>query len=223
MSITKIIIFGAKGTAVNIAEGIIDAKTNYNSPIDFLGFAFDDESIGTEVNGFPILCKTNEAWEKFKNENNVKFIFQMNHQNKMKERLDLINSYNIPQDRWFTFIHPLAYVARSAKIGVGTVIFAGCAIHSNVVIGSHCTFSALTTIGHDTTVGEHVFTATHVCIGSFVNLGDNLFFGQNSTVTSAISIEGGNLIGLGTLMLKNFTGTNKVIIGQPGKSIKNIL
>lgn len=223
MEVTKIIIFGGKGTAINIAEGIIDAKTNHNSPVDFLGFAFDDESFGDEINNFPILCKTFEAWNKYKDNPNVKFIFQMNNQEKMAERLELIESYQIPDERWYTFVHPLAYVAQSVKLGHGTVVFVGSAIHSNAKIGNHCTFSAITTIGHDTTVGDHVFTATHVCIGSDVNLGPNLFFGQNSTVIGSVKVEGGNLIGLGTIILKDFNQTNKIIVGQPGKAIKNIL
>lgn len=222
MSTTKIIIFGGKGTAINIAEGIIDAKITHNAPLEFLGFAFDDDSFGDEINGYPIVCKTTDAWRKYKEDPSVKFIFQMNNQNVMAERLDLIESYQIPEDRWFTFIHPLAYVAPSVKLGHGTVVFVGCAIHSNATVGNHCTFSALTTVGHDTIIGDHVFTATHVCIGSDVKLGPNLFFGQNSTVIGSVQIEGGNLIGLGTSLLKNFHETNKVIVGQPGKAIKNI-
>lgn len=222
MSRKKIVIFGGKGTAVNIAEGILDAQLNHGMQIEFLGFAFDDESLGNEINGFPILCKTTEAWEKYKEEEDVHFIFQMNHQNKMKERLSLIRSYGIPQERWFTFIHPLAYVAKSVKLGYGTVVFYGCAIHSNVTIGDHCTFSAITTVGHDTEIGDHVFTATHVCIGSSVKIGENIFFGQNSTVIGSVSIYKENLIGLGSIVVKDITETNKIFVGQPAKAVKNI-
>jgi len=222
MQVKKIIIIGGKGTAVNIAEGILDAQMNHNAPINFLGFAFDDLSNGNSINDFPILCKTTEAWEKYKDEEDVYFIFQMNHQNKMKERMDLIESYEIPPERWFTFIHPTAFVSKSVKIGYGTVIFVGCAIHANAEIGNHCTLSALTTIGHDTKIGNHVFMSTHVCIGSYATLGENSFYGQNTTVTGSVKIEKENLIGLGAVVVKDINETNKVIVGFPAKPVRDI-
>lgn len=222
MEKTKIIILGGKGTAINIAEGIYDAQQRFNKNIEFLGFAFDDGAIGDSINGFPVLCGTKQVMEKYSDFNDVKFIFQMNHQEKMKERGVLVQSYNIPSEKWFTFIHPLAYVAKSAKIGCGSVIFANCAIHSNTKIGNHCTFSASTTIGHDTMVGNHVFTATHVCIGSNVSLEDYLFFGQNSTVNGSIKIKENNLIGLGASVINDIDVTNKIFIGTPAKTVRSI-
>lgn len=222
MESTKIIILGGKGTAVNIAEAIYDANKRFNEKIEFLGFAFDDETIGDSINGFPVLCGTMELMEKYSSFNDVKFIFQMNHQEKMKERALLVQSYNIPPKKWFTFIHPSAYVAKSVKIGFGSVIFAHCAVHSNVKIGNHCTFSATTTIGHDTIIGDHVFTATHVCIGSSVSIEDYLFFGQNSTVNGSTLIKENNLIGLGTCVIRDINVSNKVFAGTPAKVIKSI-
>jgi hypothetical protein len=43
--------------------------------------SFDDDSFGNEINGFPILCKTYEAYMKFGKMNDVKFLFQMNNPN----------------------------------------------------------------------------------------------------------------------------------------------
>ena len=222
MDKTKVIIIGGKGTAVNIAEGIYDAERRYGENIECLGFALDDRNFGDSINGFPILCKTYEAFDKYGNYGDVKFIFQMNNQNKMKERGELVKSYDIPPEKWFTFIHPSAFVAKSAKIGHGSVIFAHCAIHSNTIIGNHCTLSALTTVGHDTIIGDHVFMATHVCIGSSVSMGDYLFFGQNTTVTGSINIKGNNLIGLGACVLQDIKDSNKVFVGIPAKSSRSI-
>jgi len=222
MERTKVIILGGLGTAINIAEGLYDAQHKHNAPVEFIGFAFDDEKSGDSINGFPRLCGTKEAWKLYENQPDVKFIFQMNHQEKMVERAQLIEEYGIPPSRWFTFIHPTAYVARSVEIGYGTVVFAGCAIHSNARIGNHCTFSALTTIGHDTVVGNHVFTATHVCIGSSVQMGENLFIGQNVTITAGVKIGANNLLGLGTTIIKDISEVNKVIVGHPGKILRDI-
>lgn len=221
MSKTKIIIFGGKGTAVNLAECIYDAEQK-GMPVHFLGFAFDDTSFGTEVNGFPILCKTTEAYKLYKDEEDVKFIFQMNHQNKMAERLKLIESYQIPEKKWYSFIHPTSYVAKSVKIGCGCAIFPNCTILSNVKIGNHTTICASTTIGHDTIIGKHNFMATHVCVGSYVNTKNNIFFAQNVTIRGRVSIEENNLIGLGSSVVKNIIEKDGVYLGTPAKFFQKL-
>lgn len=221
MSKTKIIIFGGKGTAVNLAECIYDAEQK-GMPVHFLGFAFDDTSFGTEVNGFPILCKTTEAYKHYKDEEDVKFIFQMNHQNKMAERLELIESYQIPLDRWYSFVHPSSYVAKSVDLGAGTAVFPNCTLLSNVKIGNHTTICAATTIGHDSNIGEHNFMATHVCIGSYVQTQANNFFAQNVTVRGRISIEENNLIGLGASVVKDINESRNIYLGTPAKIFSKI-
>lgn len=218
----KIIIIGGKGTALNIAEAIIDADIRFNAPVEFIGFAFDDESMGDTISGYPVLCKTKEVYSKYGHIDDVAFIFQMHHQLKMEERAELIASYNIPDNKWFTFIHPSAFVSRSVKLGFGTVVYVNCAIHSNTIIGNHCTFCALTTIGHDSIIGNNVFTATHVCIGSSVQIKDCNFLGQNSTITSAMKIEANNLIGLGAVIIKNIEESNGIYVGSPARFLKKL-
>ncbi len=220
---TKVIIFGGIGTAINIAEGIFDASVNYNAKVEMLGFAFDAPEYGKEINGFPVLCGTKEAYKKYEKFSDVKFIFQMNHHYKMEERAALVKSYQIPGDRWYTFIHPTAFISRSVKIGFGTVVYTHCAIHSNAVIGNHCTFSALTTIGHDTVLNNHVYTGPHVCVGSNVVIGKCSFIGLNTSVANNISIAPNSLIGHGSTVTKNISDSGKIYIGSPAKLLKNII
>lgn len=222
MQRTKIIVLGGKGTAVNLAEGIYDADQRYNAPVEFLGFAFDDESFGDEISGFPVLCKTTELYERFGHLSDVKFIFQMYREDKMLERAQLIKSYQIPPEKYYTFVHPSSFVSKSVKLGVGNVVYAHCAVHSNTTIGNHNMFSAFTSIGHDCKIHNHVFTATHVCIGSDVELKDALFIGQNVGVRGGVSIEGGNIIGIGSNVVTDIKKTNGVYVGNPTKLIRNI-
>lgn len=220
---TKVIVLGGKGTAVNVAEGIYDADRNYNADVEFIGFAFDDETIGDSINGFPVLCKTTEVFEKYQKFSDVKFIFQMYHQDKMLERAELIRSYKIPGEKWYTFVHPSSFVSKSVKLGFGNVVYAHCAIHSNTIIGNHNMFSAFTSIGHDCIINNHVFTATHVCIGSSVKLDDCTFIGQNVGIRGNVSIATHNIIGIGANVVSDIIETNGVYIGNPTKKVKSII
>lgn len=90
-----------------------------NKDVEFLDFAFDDEAFGTEINGFPILAKNYEVFEKYKADLEVKFIFALYRPDLIKERIALRDSYGIPRERWANFIHHTVYVAKSVKMGYG--------------------------------------------------------------------------------------------------------
>src|SRR5690625_2510459 len=112
----KIVIIGGKGTAVVIAEQIYDGISKFNLDLEILGFAFDDDSFGEEINGFPIVAKTYEVYEKFKDHQDVYFIFSLYRSDLIEERISLRESYRIPKERFITFVHPLATVTKSVKM-----------------------------------------------------------------------------------------------------------
>lgn len=211
----KVIIIGGKGSAVVVAEQIYDMQIK-NGKVELLGFAFDDETFGDSINGFPILCKTYEAYEKYKAYDDVKFIYQLYRPDLMKERIELLNSFKIPINRFYTFIHYTATVAKSAKIGYGTAIMANTVVNSNAVIGDYCTIHSNSLIGHDTKMGSYNFVAAHNVIGSSSTIGDSNFFGLNSTFNNYIEIGDFNFVGMASNVVKGLD-SNRKVYGNPAK------
>lgn len=221
MSKNKLIIIGGIGTAVNIAEQMQDAIDKYGLKDEFLGFAFDNESFGDQINGYPLLCKSYEVYEKYGKYDDVKFIYQLYRPDLLKERSELLYSFNIPEKKFYNFIHPLATVAKSAEIGYGNAIHANCVVNSNVKIGNHNTFNSGNLIGHDTTLGNNNFFAAQSCIGSNVNIGNCVFVGLNAAVNNMITIGDNNMIGMSSNVIKSLE-PNQVVFGNPAKHIKNM-
>ena len=221
MTSTKLIIIGGIGTAVNIAEQMQDAIDKFDFKDEFLGFAFDNEYFGDEINGYPLLCKTYEAYEKYKKYSDVKFIYQLYRPDKLVERTELLKSFNIPNERFYNFIHPLATVAKSAKIGFGNAIHANCVINSNTVIGNHNTFNSGCLIGHDTLLKDNNFFAAQSCIGSNVVIDDCVFVGLNAAVNNMITLKSNIMIGMGSNVIKSLEA-NQLVLGNPAKFIKAI-
>ena len=211
----KVIVIGGKGSAVVVGEQIYDAQLKTND-VEFIGFAFDDESFGTSINDFPILSKTYEVFDKYKKYKDVKFIFQMYRPDIQKERIALLNSYNIPIERYYTFIHPSAVIARSAKIGFGTSIMANCVINPNTIIGNHCSIHSNSLIGHDTKIGDYNFFAAHNVVGSNNQFGNGVFVGLNSTFNNYISIGDHCFVGMASNVIKSIASNDKVY-GNPAK------
>ncbi len=212
---TKVIVIGGKGAAVVAAEQMYDAHIK-GMNVEFLGFAFDDEAFGTEINGFPILCKTYNALAEYERFDDVKFIFQLYRPDIMKDRIELLHSYGIPDEKYYTFVHPSCFVARSATIGNGCFIGANVVLNPNVRIGKHCSLHSNTLIGHDTHLGDHNFIAAHVVMGSNNTVGKGNFLGLNSTYNNYVTIGDYCFVGQASNVIKPLPSCVKVY-GNPAK------
>ena len=215
----KVVIIGGKGTAVVVAEQMQDAIERYNYEVEILGFAFDDVPEDGKINGWPVLCGTREAYPKYKDDPDVYFIFAIYRSDLMKERTELLESYGIPLERFYTFIHPTALVTRSVKLGHGCIVLANVVINSNAVLGHHCYLMTGTIFGHDTTMGNYNFVAAHNCIGSSMHIGNLNFFGVNSNFRTYVKIGDNNIIGMGSNILHDI-GNGCTVVGNPAKVIK---
>ena len=217
----KVIILGGIGTAVNIAEQMQDAIDKYGLKDEFLGFAFDNEDFGDSINGFPLLCKTREAYDLYSKYDDVFFMYQLYRPDKLKERSGWLPEFKIPTERYYNFIHPTATVCRSAKMGFGNAIQAGTVVGSNAIMGNHNTFNSMCLLGHDTKIGNHNFFAAHALIGSNLSMGDFVFMGLNTAVNNMIEIKDNVMIGMGSNVIKSLEA-DQLVLGNPAKFIKKI-
>jgi acetyltransferase EpsM len=215
---TKIIIIGGKGTAVVVAEQIEDARQRFGAPVEMLGFAFDDPAFGTEINGFPVLCKTTEVWSRYADHVDVRFIFLLYRSDKMAERIRLREGYGIPVERYFTFIHPSAFVARSARLGHGCVLCANTVINSHVVLSDFNTLLSLCLIEHDSRTGPSCFFAGHSCVGSNVTIGSGVFVGLNATVKTFVRVQDQALIGMAANVVADVPA-GVTVAGNPARPL----
>lgn len=214
----KIIIIGGKGAAVNLGDHIIHSIQNYNAKYELLGYCIDDETLGNEINGKPILCKLKDLATKYNQFQDVKYFFALYKPICMKERIDLFNSLELQNSKFTNFIHPSAYIAPSNQMGIGNVFCANVVINNNTNIGNFNTFNANSLLGHDTHIGNHNIIAGASVISSEVNIGDGNFIGLNSTIRDRVIIGDYNIVGMASVVLKN-VNSNSVVIGSPAKEV----
>ena len=213
----KVIIIGGKSSATLIADYIYDAQYKHGMPIEFIGFAYDEEPIGTDINGFPVLSRVADVYKKYKDDKEVKFIFQLYDIQSMQKTIDLKDSLGIPLERYCTFIHPSCMIARSASIGIGTVILAHSVVNPKAKVGQFNSFMSGVTIGHDAVVGNYNLVATQAIVANIV-MGDRNFIGINTTTNNKITIGDDCMIGMASNVVKDIPSGTKCF-GNPTKVV----
>ena len=213
----KVIIIGGKSSATLIADYIYDAQHKHGEPIECIGFAYNDEPIGNEINGFPVLSRIEDVYSKFKKHNDVKFIFQSYDIQSMQSTIDFKDSLGIPIERYCTFIHPSCMVARSANIGIGTIILAHSVVNPKAKIGLFNSIMSGVTIGHDAVIGNYNLVATQSIVANIV-MGDRNFIGINATINNKIVIGDDCMIGMASTVVKDVPSGTKCF-GSPAKAV----
>lgn len=210
----KIIIIGGRGTAIVIADQITDANKRFNSQVEVIGLALDDLSGGNDISGYPILCPVKDVFEKYKEFDDVRFIYSLYRPDVMRERSQLLMNLEIPISKFTNFIHPSAMIARSAHIGNGNVFLANVVVNCNVVIGNFNTVNSGTLLGHDIRIGNNNYFAGQVCVGSGLTIKNENFFGLNTSIRNGVTIGSNNIIGMSSNVTKSVSDNN-ILYGNP--------
>jgi len=211
----RIVIIGGKGTAINIAEQIEDARQRFGYKIKVIGFAIDDPSLGCEIAGYPVLCRINDAWSRYK-DTDVEFIFALYRPDVMFERLNILYKLGIPPLRFTNFIHPSVYLSPSVSLGYGNVILSHSSLQSNVSLGNYNIINSNVMIEHETNIHDGSFVAACSCIGARVQVGTGAFIGLNSTIREDVTISDYSFVGMAAGVLRS-VDHGDIVYGLPAR------
>lgn len=118
-----------------------------------------------------------------------------------------------------TAIHPSAVIARTAKIGSGTVIAANAVINPDAVIEENCIINTSAIIEHDNLIAEHVHVSPGANIAGNVSIGKYSHIGIGASVVNGIVIGQNATIGAGAVVIEDVPD-NAVVAGVPAKIVK---
>ena len=177
MPTDTLIIFGAKSTALEIAELARHLHPEWN----ILHVVGDDAEAGADgviaVDGLAGYLKTNPA--------TFHGILSMANPDMRRERLAVMQELGIEP---ITLVHPDATVSTSATIGAGSYIAAGARVSVNARVGEHCMINLNATIGHDAICGEHCVINPGAAISGNVTIGNRVLVGANSFIHQGLTI-----------------------------------
>ena len=192
----------------------VEALDCLGGDFHFVGFVDDaKEKLGVNSLGHKVFDRT--AFDKYPD---AKILAVPGSSVSFKNRLDVINSLQINENRFVTIIHPKAVVSENVQIGKNCLIYAGVVITSNAIVGDHVCILPNTVIHHDTRIGEYTLIGSNCCIAGNTTIGRNCYIGSGSSVINNIQIGNRVMIGLGSNVLRSVQDNSKVA-GNPARAI----
>jgi sugar O-acyltransferase (sialic acid O-acetyltransferase NeuD family) len=97
-------------------------------------------------------------------------------------RLRLANSLRALGAKFFTAVHPTAFVSAASVVGDGTVLAAGAVVHPDAAVGSHCYVGPRSVVDRDAVLGAGAWVSSGAVVGPGARVGARAVLGQNCSV-----------------------------------------
>lgn len=212
----KLYIFGAGEFAFLAYQYFLE-----EGAYEFVGFVVDEEFISRKVHtetGMPIFVFKDV--KDFMRRDDCAVFVAISASRMNTDRQNVYEKLKTLGCKFASYISPMAYVSRNARLGENVFVFEENVIQSGVTIGANSVLWSGNHIGHQTQVGSHVFFSSHVVVSGFCTIEDNCYFGVNSTIVDHIKVSHATLVGAASLILKE-TECNSVYVGSPAKKIED--
>jgi sugar O-acyltransferase (sialic acid O-acetyltransferase NeuD family) len=203
-----LVVLGAGGHAKVLISVIKELDINILAILDDDEQKWGEDILGIKISG-PI--------EKIKSGNFDAAVIAIGDNGKRKE---LANQYD-EYCQWKTLIHPYSYVHPSAKIGSGSVLFAGAIIQPDVLLGDHVIINTGASVDHDCIVESFVHIAPGVHLAGNVSVGEGSFLGIGSSVIPNKKIGKWAIVGAGAVVIDDIPDFS-VSVGIPARHIKRV-
>ncbi|GGC83765.1 acetyltransferase [Undibacterium terreum] len=207
----NIVIAGAGGFGREIAshlESIVSDK------IRIAGFIDDTLAIAPALNQsypYPVLGKISDYLPRIDDV----FIVAIGDP---KEKLRIAHELELRGAEFFSFIHPTAVIARTAKLGRGIILCPFSMASADSSISDFVTINFCSSIGHDVFVGEGSTISSHVDITGYVKIGAGVFIGSNASVLPKVEVGAFSKIGAGAIVVRRVK-EGATVYSSPAKTL----
>ena len=134
-------------------------------------------------------------------------------------RKKLANTLNEAGILLTTIVHPSATVSRYAKIGRGSVIFAGAVLNPDCNVGEYCIINTNASIEHDCVLADGVHVSPNASLGGQVSIGGLTWIGIGASVKQQVTLGQCVLVGAGAAVVSNIPD-NATVVGVPARITK---
>jgi sugar O-acyltransferase (sialic acid O-acetyltransferase NeuD family) len=210
-----LIVLGAGGNSLGILDAIEACNAERPGRYRVEGILDDiPANLGREVMGHRVLATIAEA-SRFRA---CRFVNGISSLASFREIPKIIARTGAARESFESIVHPRATLARSARIGAGSVVLAGSVLAPEAVVGDHVIILQNTTVNHHSTVADFATLSAGITVLGYVDIGRNAFIGGGSTVIPNIRIGESSLVGAGSVVLHDVP-PGRVHAGNPAREL----
>jgi sugar O-acyltransferase (sialic acid O-acetyltransferase NeuD family) len=201
-----LIILGVGAHGPEMAE-IVERVNRVQETWNLLGFISPDGSqVGECVNGYPVLGNM-EQLQHYPDAGVVPLC-------------DIPQRSEVPYHQLVSLIDPSTFVSRTARIGVGCVVFPHCYIglHARLEDFVFCLSGCI--INHDDVIQQGCILASGVTLAGHVQVESGCYLGQGCSCRQYLRIGRDSFIGMGAVVL-NDVPLNSVMVGNPARKLRD--
>jgi sugar O-acyltransferase (sialic acid O-acetyltransferase NeuD family) len=205
-----LVVFGCGGHGKVVADAAMAAGYH------LLGFAdHDPQRFGAPVFGATVVATgIDGALELCRREQAEIALAIGDNRNRAKVFAELVAR----SARIASIVHPRSVIAPSARLGVGTVLFAGVVVNADAEIGTNVILNTGATVDHDNWLGDHVHLSPGVHLGGTVRIGSGTHLGVGVSVRNNITIGAWSVVGVGASVVKDLPD-HVVAYGTPAVAV----
>lgn len=115
---------------------------------------------------------------------------------------------------YVTLAHPRAYVSRSARAGIGSILSPQASLGAGARLGDHVQIRASAVVGHDTIIGDYVTVAPGAVVGGLVQIEDGVSIGLGARILPRLRIGANAAIAAGAVVTADVPAST-VVAGAP--------
>lgn len=118
-----------------------------------------------------------------------------------------------------TLIHPAATVSRHARIGAGTVVFAGAVVNVGAALGQACIINTCAGVDHDCQLADGVHISPGAHLGGGVLVGECSWIGIGAAVRHGAVVGRDAQVGAAAAVV-SIVPDDAVVAGVPAKPLR---
>ncbi len=200
----ELLILGTGPHALEIAD-IVDRINRVRETWDLRGFVSQTEDkVGEERHGLPVFG-SKSMWDSFPDALVI-------------PEPDWTLKAQLPRHRLISLVDPSSFVATSARIGLGCVIYPQCFVGAAARVGDFLFCLAGSVINHEDVIDDGVTITSAVTVAGNVHVEADCYLGQSCTIREMTRIGRGSLIGMGSVVLTD-VAPNSIMIGNPARKL----
>lgn len=217
-TLTDLIVIGAGGGTRELLPFLddINRSTSTDTKWKVVGILDDDSTLhGTQLANHPILGSIDRLAEF----PDARIIIAIASQREITIRRRLFDRIGLPLSRYATLVHPRAYVAPTARISEGCVIYPHVSIGPGTSIGHNSVIYFNSVLHHDTAINAHCAVCAGVVIAGGCRVGECAYLGAGCCLRDGVNVSDECLVGMGAVVTRD-VAAGTTVCGVPARKLR---